>query len=261
LGLTSGLATLTQFYGGFILLPAAAAFYWQWGSAFRRKNFLRTGFPHQGLIRQPSVWLFGSGFLLLILPYSTFILAHLDDFIGQSSPRQARLEIWQPAFYVENVLSELERWIRLFWRPGEGIFGTGVFQPLGPWFVSVALVAAVFYLVVTVQEGRDKTRLIPWLSLFCFTVSLALFEQTKAAVYTFLLVPGLCLALAAATVSFLEWVCQTKRALPVRLAAVGPVLVLLALLIWEGAESHHQMLLQGQETTPYPSLAGKLRRL
>lgn len=244
LGITAGLATLTQFFGGFILLPVAAAL-WQ-----------KSG---KNLLKQPATYLFAAGFLLITLPYALYILAHLDDFTGQSILKQGRTLFSEPAFYLENILAEPRRLGHLLLPQRDALLGRAVpLRPFGPWLLTLTIAASLLYLLKAAQTGKIKSLPLPWLSTLSFALALTLFDQTKAPVYAILLLPGLCLALAALSTAVIQRLRQINQPLPIRLAAIAPVLILLALLLLEGANSHRRQLIQAQQVSPYLAVTSRI---
>jgi 4-amino-4-deoxy-L-arabinose transferase-like glycosyltransferase len=244
LGITAGLAALTQFFGSFILLPVAAALMLKWGKQ---------------LLKQRITYLFAAGFLLVTLPYAIYTLAHFDDFTGQSVLKQGRTQFLEPSFYIENILDEPRRLGHLFLGQRDALLGRDVpLRPFGPWLLSLTLMAAVLYLLKMTLSGKIKSLPLPWFSALSFALALTLFDQTKAPVYAILLLPGLCLALAAFSTAVIQRLRQMNRPLPTRLAAIAPVLILLAVLLLEGANSHRRQLSQAQEVSPYLAVTARI---
>ncbi len=235
LGLALAAATLTQFFGLFTIFLAAAA-WWR---------------PKENRV-QPSrlaVWTV-TAFLLPVGLYGLYAAAHWPDFVGQASLKGARLQFGSPAFYLDNLLREPERWR---W-PGQPMLWSspGRWQPRGDWLLILGGLPALLggWLAIARPPGRAAGWLA-WGSLALFSAGLALFDQTKAPLYAVLLLPGLCLGYALVGVRGWRWLVKSGRPWPARLAAGLLALVIVAVLMIESVRSYRWDYQAAAAATPY----------
>jgi hypothetical protein len=234
LGLTAALAALTQFFGAFILLPIALIFLTHRKRPFRRHPILP----------------FSAGFLLLAGPYLAYILAHFDDFVGQSILKGGRIDLLRPGFYLENILREPNRF-----QPLNNLLPS---QISGILIFAASLAAVAYILHKRIRHPAQKALPIHWLSFAFFILSLALVEQTKAPVYFIILLPGICLGLSAISTRFFKYLYYLNRPFPIRLLAAAPLLLLLSFLLIKGIDSAGLLLTHSRNATNYPALGQQI---
>jgi hypothetical protein len=98
--------------------------------------------------------------------------------------------------------------------------------------------------------GRIGDRLL-WLSLVTFAGMLALLEQTKAPLYELVLLPSVCMAVAALWTGALRWVSSEGGRVPIRLAGAGLLVALLAVIVREGERAYRVDLAQSAVASHY----------
>jgi len=98
-GLIAGLATLTQFFGAFVVPLIAALLIVERGWSVYQVPVVR--------------WL-AAAWLVVVLPYLLYIAAYWSDFTAQSEIKAGRTEFWLPSFYLDNLRDEPDRYRHLF---------------------------------------------------------------------------------------------------------------------------------------------------
>jgi len=167
-GVCAGLAALSQFFGVFVLPVLLLA--------------------SRG--RSRRLWLL-IGTTVIVAPWLAYVALHLADLSPQLSVYGQRGAFAHPWFYVANVVTEPERYTHLLsQRIPEDLSGTGVlaFQASG-WLLLAVFPALAF----VVWRGH---RLLA-ASLIVPTLLLVVLDQTKTPLYAIILVPSICLAIAA----------------------------------------------------------------
>jgi 4-amino-4-deoxy-L-arabinose transferase-like glycosyltransferase len=122
-----------------------------------------------------------AGAVAALAPWTAYVAVHGSDLAGQLSVYGQRGDFLRPTFYVENVLGEPSRYADAL---------TGI-TPLSAVLL-IALAPAAVWLVLRAHNALLATYLLSALAL------LTIADQTKTPLYAILLVPGLCLLLAAA---------------------------------------------------------------
>ncbi len=265
-GALFGLATLFQFYGVFALMPAVVFL------------LIEVRAKHAG---QTEVWYWVSGArmaaalicgaVLVCLPYGAYILTHYEDFRGQAGTVDRRDDFGTPAFYVESVRREPDR----FARPlGFKEVPKGEDPRLvEPRYLSVGetvrrrpsaklgLIAGMpvalgFSGWLAWHERRRPDRLL-FLLLAGLPVQYALFEALKLYVYWIPVVPLLCVALAPALLGLL----RPPRRNRLRLAAAVITVACLLLALAEGSAARLNGLRTAGAETDYGALGRQLHEL
>lgn len=178
-GFTAGAATLTQFFGISALAVVAGVCLWHRRSKLFDKANL--------------AWL-AWGFLVLILPYAIYVGLNGDAFVKQTDAlKHSRIEFTDAGFYLANVGREIQRYSDVSARA----FGDGGMVSRGTALLSFAGIAAgLLNLLRRVRVRCEPSQmLLPW-SIVMPALGLVLFESTKAPLYTIILYPSLCVALA-----------------------------------------------------------------
>lgn len=214
-GAAAAAATLTQFFGAFVL-PLV-----MW-SRFRRKG--------ERQFWALNVWLV-AGFFALVLPYAIYVLSDLDAFAGQAQLIQGRTALAQPAFYVSNLTREPQRFAWLLRRLPQGST-----SQLGgvPWGQLLLLLGLVPALTVAMLAERARVGRVGLLGGYLLIVAagLALVDSTKAPLYAIVLVPALALTFAVACGALWLWLRSEEgsrpRKIAVSLVVLGVVLLALA---------------------------------
>jgi hypothetical protein len=237
LGVCSGLAALTQFIGAFIFPFLAVSWLW-----------LMRGHAWSGRILR---WM-AAGAALVLLPYAAYFARYWNDAIGQQTLSAGRLDFFSPGFYVTNLLREPGRFLHLVQWPSPVLAGPEALdRPASPWLLVIVVWPALIYVWRRgVCGGRIGDRLL-WLSLVTFAGMLALLEQTKAPLYGILLLPSVCMAVAALWTGALRWVSSEGGRVPIRLAGAGLLVALLAVIVLEGERAYRVDLAQSAVASHY----------
>jgi hypothetical protein len=222
-GACCGLATLSQFFGSFVLVFGMAVWVWS-----------RAGI---GLV---AAWL--AGVALVIAPYAVFAARYAADLRGQLSVFGNRGDFLRPGFYVENALSEWTRYAHL------------VPTSLSTWLLALGAVGAVVGLAW--RKGTGDRLLL--LSLATFTAALTLLDQTKVPLYSILVWPSICLVVAAGVSALLVWARHSQRAVWLRFTpGVVAVLVLPGVGL-EGVAAYRADWVEASQVTPYLAVAEQI---
>jgi 4-amino-4-deoxy-L-arabinose transferase-like glycosyltransferase len=227
-GICAGLASLSQFFGAFVLPLLLVAAVWNG--------------------RRRSVGWLVSGAAMVILPWMAYAARHADDLRGQLVVYGDRGDFLRPTFYVENALAEPRRFAHLLTPPAVD-FGDplAIDYPLSPWLLVLGALPAVVYLA---RRGDIGDRLLLG-SLVSFGGLLLLVDQTKVPLYAILLLPPICIALAAG------WIALFR----LRVARVPVCVLTLGLLLtigWEGVRAYQVDFEQANRVSTYVALGQQM---
>jgi 4-amino-4-deoxy-L-arabinose transferase-like glycosyltransferase len=217
-GISAGLAALSQFFGSFVLPLLLITALWK-GQ------------------RRSAVWIVG-GAGLVILPWLAFAALYAGDLRGQLVVYADRGDFSRPGFYLENALAEPRRFAHLLTAPAVD-FGDpeAIDYPLSPWLLVLGALPALVY----VARRGDRLHLG---SLVTFGGLLLLVDQTKVPLYAILLLPSVCLALAAGWAALLR---MGKFRLPVAALTIGALLT----VGWEGIRAYQVDFEQAERVSSY----------
>jgi 4-amino-4-deoxy-L-arabinose transferase-like glycosyltransferase len=222
-GACCGLAALSQFFGSFVALLVLVVLGWSR--------------PRWRLVAACT-----AGAALVVAPYAVFVAHHADDLVAQLAVFGNRGDFLRPGFYIENMLSEWTRYVHL----APTTLSTGV--------LSFGLVPALGYLAWRRSTG-DRLLLF---SLVTFTAALTLLDQTKVPLYSILLLPSICLMLAAAVTSLLGWAWRGRCWVCLRTTLGALALAALLGLAVEGAAAYRRDWDEANRVTPYLALGQQL---
>lgn len=208
-GLLGGVATLTQFFGVFVVgLALLATFI----VACRERNLWR-------LVVGVVV-----GFAASVLPYIVWAHRYRSDFWGQSELKEGRTSFFELGFYRTNLLDEPSRYRMLLPESASEL-------------LVLALPLAIVWLAlrVTRQRRRPEALLLAWLVVSAG--GLALTESINATLYAIVVLPPAVIAVAALFAGIARWAQRLShpadRSL-VTLALAGLMLV----AVWNGAHAY-----------------------
>jgi len=232
-GLLAGLATLSHLYGAFIIAVFA-------GSAMVSAR-LRT-------IRKNVLGPLVVGWFVGIAPWLAYVAQDYTDFQGQMSRHEGRFDLFNPTFYLDNLMGEYHRygvWI--------GGFPEGLLRPrLGIWFMVTAVALSSILLLRRIRKSNQLPDVVLLLALPIQMLLLGLLLNLKRHVYVIVLLPFVALHVAVAIVSVWRW--ARDRGLVWR---VGLVTVSILAVI-EGATGVRNMLRVASQTTPYQEVSDAL---
>ncbi len=107
-GVCAGLATLTQFFGAFIVPVIAAAWFWHRGKR---------------LFTAASSYWMATGFMLIVLPYVSYAVFNFAGLAGRIELSKDRVRFDRPEFYLNNILHEPDRFMALAQQPAPVCWG------------------------------------------------------------------------------------------------------------------------------------------
>ena len=245
-GLSAGLAALTQFFGLFALPLIALNYVWWSG----RRAW-----------RQPCTYWLLAGVGLLLVPYALYAAHFHDDLVGQWRVHVDRGIFGPPAFYLSNALQEPARYAHLQNLPLPGLrHPDALTRPLSPWLLIVGTPLALVWLGRRTWVTRAQGDRLLLSSLLVCQGLLAALDVTKAPLYAILLVPPVCLALAAFATAALGWLSRTGRGPSVRLISLGAGVAVLAIIAVEGGVAYQADGIRAEQTSSYLDLGNRMER-
>jgi hypothetical protein len=243
-GLAAGLAALTQFFGFFALPLIALNCVGRPG----RRAWTRPG----------SGWTLAAACLVL-LPYAVYVGHFHDDLVGQWSVHLDRGIFGGPAFYLNNLLEEPARFAHLGNLALPGLRHPDlVNRPLSPWLLVLIAPVALVWLGYRTWRRREQGDRLLLSSLLVSQGLLALLDVTKAPLYAILLVPPVCLTLAAFTMALLDRLVRRAPDMVVRIVAVGTAVGLLAIVAVEGASAYWTDATPATQTSGYMEVGERM---
>ena len=248
-GALFGAAALLQFYGAF-LIPVALAFLALDALPTRLK--LRLG----GALVGAAV--------AVGLPYAGYTLANYTDFKGQAGTVESRADLLSPTFYVDSVLHEAKRFTRpLGFREvprGENprlvdprflsFREMMTRRPSAKLAVLVGLPLAIAFAGRRAWRERSRGDRLLVLCLVGLPVQFALFESLKLYIYWILVVPFLCIGIAAVALQLL----RRARDDRLRLALAAVTAVCLLGVFAEGSVARVSGLRTASKESSYDAL-------
>jgi len=234
IGITSGLAALTQFFGAFAIAVAVVFWATEW-----RHRPVRRALPIAVAV-----------FFATVMPYCLYILRYWDDFAGQTTLKHDRYAFNDPTFYVRNVLTEYRRVWYLVHPPFPGGVGFGGDVVIG--VLAIAAVGAALAVVDVVRERRRR-RLGDTILLLSFAVPAALFaliDQTKGFDYAYLLEVPFFIAASIGWCGLVRRIIGWERSTVRSFAGVAAVVVS-AFVVLTGVGSLYRDRQHARETNAY----------
>jgi hypothetical protein len=236
-GFLAGLAALTTFYGVFALPVVVLG---------ARKKTSDMAWPLAGAS-------------LAIVPWLAYVAWHAADLSGQLSVYGQRGDFLNPTFYAHNIAAEPTRYADvLSQRMPVEVVGTAALAFQASAWLLLALAPAVAWLIWRSRRcpPRRGDHLL-LLSLASCAGVLVVLDQTKTPLYASVLVPPICLALAAGWSDLLRWLWQRPRAWLGGVAAAATVGLLLA-VIADGLRAYDVDRSESAQVTPYASVGRQI---
>ena len=169
-GLLVGLATLTHLYGAFMLPVLLVLLLYREG---------------WGALRKPGPYLLVAGWAAALLPWIIYAGANWDAYRGQMLRHAGRFDLLDPYFYIDNLLREPWRYLRIF-----GTFRRPVLFPRPAfWLALVGLVAGGVLTAGRLRRRKDFRLLALLLPLPALALQMALLLDFKRYAYLALLLP------------------------------------------------------------------------
>ncbi len=177
-GLCAALATLTQFFGGFILVVVASAL----ALELRARVW-----------RERANLLLIIGFAVVFVPYAFYVFSDYQNFVIQTfvvKGARARFGDW--TFYAQNLANEMSRYGSVAVR---SVFRAPTLTgQITTWLLILSIAAACANLMRRLWRGQESSHWILPLSVVVIGASLALFDSTKVPLYVIALLPFVCIA-------------------------------------------------------------------
>ena len=223
-GALAGLAMLSQFFGAFAL-PVAFLVSW------KRSKRLAAAVV--------------AGAVATLLPYAIYAARHAADVRGQLSAFGDRFQI-----SVATLLAEPERYRHLIEDPFP--------NPSGAWLLALSVVPAVAVIAYRSRRPHAEADRLLLLSTLVFALGLAIVDRTKAPLYAILLLPSVCVSLAAASVAGMSWAWRSRQP-AARVASVAGALVIALAMVGEGFSAYRAEVTAADEVTPYLSYGQRIK--
>jgi 4-amino-4-deoxy-L-arabinose transferase-like glycosyltransferase len=234
-GLLVGLAALSHVYGLFWLVALVFLAIWDGVSGGKKP----------GCTHKPGFWVgrtlfyLGVGFVLPMLGYVAYVLPGWSDWLAQTQGYSPRFDLFNPSWYGQNLLHEVERYHPGFdsvWRPG--LLATIIIFPL-----------SLFWLIRRGWQGDSSARLVV-VPAIVFPVLFALLIYLKLSNYLVTVLPVWLIMLAWGS-----WQIVTRqRSLILRVLLVGMGI----LVAGEGAGRIMVLSYLARTNTPYAEFAAAL---
>jgi 4-amino-4-deoxy-L-arabinose transferase-like glycosyltransferase len=234
LGLLTALSSLSHLYGLFWLAALLLLFIWH-----------KTGWRNAAA--------FIIGFSLPWAAYIAFVLANYADWQGQTQIFPPRFELFDPAWYWQNITTEFRRY-------GPGL-GEG--SPFRPGLVTAALVVPLSLFALGRQawhgDKKAQTLLVP---LIILPTLFAVLLYVKLSNYLIAIAPLFTLLIAWGLLKFHKFVGQTDS-LPIRKHLIYPlhlvIPLVLLLITLEGTTRLNHLEQTAVTTTPYPEFTAEIQ--
>ena len=238
-GVFAGVTVLTQFYGIAAIVLTAVTYVMRWGRATWR----------EAVPRWSAV-----GCLLVVVPYAVFILLNLDAFAAQATLQGPRVQFFDPRFWLGNLINETSRYTSV---TEPAVLTLGEASLIGPWMLWAGALPGIVPLIAFAR-GAGVNGALPWLTLAVPFAVLAFVEQTKAVLYTSLLVPSLSLCLACGLDAVIRGrLFGSRWPVVFRVLRVATA-ALLVVLIGEGLRGYRFSVRESDRVTPYLHLGRQL---
>jgi hypothetical protein len=171
----------------------------------------------------------------------------------------SRVQLDSPRFYVDNLLAEPRRFEHLTELPTLNVLGPHAFdRPLSTALLVVGIWPALVFLAVRlVSRGAEGDRILG-LTVLVFPLSLALVDSTKAPLYLIVLLPSICLLMAAFLADISQWAKKARHPL-VKLLAIAPVATFIRIVLLDGRRAYRVDSLESREASRYLDVGAKIQ--
>ena len=186
------------------------------------------------------------GAVLPWLPYLAYVLADVPDWRGQTLIYQSRFELFNPRWYLDNLVQEYHRY-----GPGLGPLGLAWLTRVGFWASLCALPLSVAMLARRAVGEADAAARAIVVPAILLPVLFALTIKLKLVNYTLIELPIFAVAIAWGVRRL--WLSPQTWARPF-IAIVGAAIMI------EGAVQLVRLEQAAQTTTPYPTFIGAVRQ-
>jgi hypothetical protein len=231
-GFLGGLAALTQFFGLFAL-PVV-------------------------LLGAQRKWVVVGGAALALGPWLAFVAWHRADLAGQLSVYGQRGDFLNPSFYIRNITAEPARYVDVLAQrmPDDVVGSSAVAFELGRVLL-LALVPAVLWRSWRYRRCPTRGDRLLLLCLASSAGVLLVLDQTKTPLYAIVLVPPVCILIAAYWSDLLRWLWRQRRPWLAVLASAATLALLLG-VISDGLRAFGVDRAESAQVTPYASVGRQI---
>jgi 4-amino-4-deoxy-L-arabinose transferase-like glycosyltransferase len=231
-GALAGVSSLSHLYGLF------------WMPVFVAVMAARRGWQS---MKDGALWTLIAGFAAAWAPWAAFVAAGWSDYLAQMRMYSDRFDLFNPSFYVTNVVREIDRYrsVALLDQAGHLRFA----RP-GAWTAAVGIPAAVAAMLWHTKRRRDDPVFALAVATIVQVSMYALFLSVKSSNYVIALWPLGILSVAW----FGLWLWDRWPDAPRRAALA----VLLAFILIEGSSRVAHARAAGRQTTPYDWYEGEV---
>ena len=224
-GALAGAAALTQFFGIAAILTIAVSV------------LAPTASRRAAIALAPWIAI---GFTLVCVPYAIYAGVHFDDWLGQNVTIRdpGRVAFASPLFYLANLVREPARYATL--TPS----------------VLIILPAVVILVRRVVRQRRPQDVLMA-AALVVPAIVLALLDSTKAALYSAVLLPAVCMLVAMAASDLVDWQRRARSHLARGLTALAAIAAVIMLA--DGAAAYRLDWQRSNDATRYLDVAARIR--
>jgi len=180
------------------------------------------------------------------LPYVAYVLADVPDWRGQTLIYSTRFELFNPRWYLDNVVQEYHRY-----GPGFGPPGPAWLLRVGFWVSLVALPLSLFLLARRAIVHADPAARAIVVPAILLPVLFALSIKLKLVNYALVEQPLFALAIAWGTRAL--WLFRRSWARPL-------IAILAVAVVLEGAVQFVRLEQAAQTTTPYQTFIAQVRQ-
>ena len=256
LGVSVGVATLSQFFGSFVVPLLALGWIWARRGASGRPGAaggsLRAGGRGIGGARI-AAWA-AVGAAVVLAPYAVYVARYPADLLGQLTAYGTnRGDFLRPGFYAENLTSEWTRYVHLFSQGSDNALDAS--RVWSTWLLVLGIWPAIAFVAWRSRRAEAAGDRLLLVSLGTFALLLALLDQTKVPLYAILLLPSICLALAAFWTGVLAWALRGRL---LRLAIGAAAAAALVAVGLEGLAAYQADFAEATQVTPYLALGQQI---
>lgn len=231
-GVFAALAAQTHYFGGFIVIGLALAWFWPGEERFQL---------HPGWAGAATL-----AFVATLSPLLVFVAMHYDDALAQfTAIHGGRTQVFDSGAILPRLGQEVFRYSSVLDRVG-----------LGNWVLIVGVVPVLILTTRAAFRNGDSNARLVIFCLFGLVLGLALVDVTKAPVYAISLLPAICLLFGKVFADLLPRSIPTIRDGRTFGSAVAGLL-LVAVLV-EGVAAYAVDWRRGNNATPYDRLGAEI---
>jgi 4-amino-4-deoxy-L-arabinose transferase-like glycosyltransferase len=235
-GALVGAATLAHVYGAFILPVFLAV-------------LILKRWPIRQLVRTMILLLIG--FFVINLPWLIYIGQDVGNFQGQMLRHQARLGYGDLSFYLDNLLREPWRYLKLL----GGFLPPILYSRPSFWLWSIAVLAGWRQIWKEARASRETGQLFLLISVPIMALELALLISFKRYAYLILLLPFLAVYCGLGVMSLWRW--AKERSHVVRAIAW----IMLAWVLLDTLDALNKHVAAAESVTPFEDIAAEAQMI